>query len=379
MNLETRATMNEDLKLISELADSLAKKGVFEHVHDYEYPYARQVAGVVGIAGEIGLFGINLPEDRGGIGLGAPALSGILEKISAYDAGIAGILFTHAAALELIAVAAEADGESCRSIYELAAAPGCAPLAFQSYSSPDEVEMPEVTGDKNQMSGRLSFVVLGGMARYAVLPGARKGGKGFSYYLVDLFAIGVQKSAPVLSIGLQAAQAVDIILNNVPSSLIGAEGQGETYFRKMQSRMAIPAAAISLGIIQGSFKEALEYAKQRYQGGRNIVNWSGVRMKLADMAIQVDAGKRCLSGASTAFEGAADAEDGAAIAAALHISDMACGATSEGVQLLGGAGYMKDYGQEKRMRDANQARSLLGMIGVKKMKYIAKIIEEVNV
>jgi alkylation response protein AidB-like acyl-CoA dehydrogenase len=68
-----------------------------------------------------------------------------------------------------------------------------------------------------------------------------------------------------------------------------------------------------------------------------------------------------------------------ALAAVVHIGDLACTATTEGVQLLGGNGYMKDYGQEKRMRDARQARSLLGMSGLKKMRCIDTIIEEAGI
>jgi hypothetical protein len=57
------------------------------------------------------------------------------------------------------------------------------------------------------------------------------------------------------------------------------------------------------------------------------------------------------------LEGAAESA-GAAVAAAVHVSELACNGTVEGVQLLGGNGYMKEYGQEKRMRDARQARTL---------------------
>jgi alkylation response protein AidB-like acyl-CoA dehydrogenase len=87
--------------------------------------------------------------------------------------------------------------------------------------------------------------------------------------------------------------------------------------------------------------------------------------------------KSCLSGIFSKYDTTSPDANNHAVAAAIHISEMACSATSEGVQLLGGNGYMKDYGQEKRMRDAWQARSLLGMSGLKKMKYIERIIEEV--
>jgi len=63
-------------------------------------------------------------------------------------------------------------------------------------------------------------------------------------------------------------------------------------------------------------------------------------------------------------------------AVAIHIAEMACRATVDGVQLLGGNGYMKDYGQEKRMRDAGQAQCLLGMAPVRKMDLIDLIIRE---
>lgn len=380
MNLSAHAAQNEELKAFGDLAHSFARKELFEHVLDHEYPYPREITGVMETAKKAGLFGINLPIEWGGVGLNAPALAGIMEEISAIDAGMAGILFTHAAALEIISAAAETDAEGCRPIYQLAAGPDSIPLAFQSYASPDEMDLPEVTGEgRHLLSGHLPFLVLGGMARYAVVTGARQNGRGFSYYLIDLTGDGVTRSGPILTLGFQACQAVDTTLKDVPALLVGAEGKGEIYFHTMQSRMSMPAAAISLGIMQGCFKEALAYASQRWQGGRNIVEWSGVRMKLAEIAIQIDVARSCLSGILSASDAAPPDGNRSALAAVIHISDMACTATSEGVQLLGGNGYMKDYGQEKRMRDARQARSLLGMSGLKKMKYIERIIEEANV
>jgi len=376
MNQSGWAAENDQAKAINDLACSFAKKELQEHLHEHEYPYARKVTGAIAVAKSTGLFGVNLPTDWGGTGLGASALAGMLESVSAVDAGMAAVLFTHAAALEVISAAAEADGERCRSVYELVAGPDSVPLAFQSYASPLEIEIPQVVGeDRPRLSGRLSLLALGGMARYAVVAGSRPDGGDFSYYLMDLTQDGVTRSGPILTLGLQACQAVDTDFKDVPARLIGAEGRGEVYFRTMQSRMSIPAAAISLGILQGSFREALAYSRQRYQGGRNIVEWSAVRRKLAEMAIQIAVGRSCLSGISSVGDAASPDGEGSAVAAALHLSDMACRGTSEGVQLLGGNGYMKDYGQEKRMRDARQAGALLGMSGLKKMEYITRVIQ----
>ncbi len=371
---------NEELKAFNDLAESFAKKELMGYVHDYEYPYAHDVTETIQTAIKAGLFGINLPLDYGGVGLSVSAIAGIVHKISIIDAGMAGVLFTHAAALEVIAAAAESDTENCRSIYEPAAGTEGVPLAFQTYASPDEIDLPEVTGKgRHLLTGRLPLVVLGGTARYAVVTGTRQKGNGFSYYLIDLSAEGVTRSDPVLTLGFQACQAVDITLKDVPGLLIGGQGKGEVYFEKMQLRMSLAAAAISLGIMEGSFKEAFDYAEQRWQGGRNIVEWSAVRMKLAEMGIAIDVGRNCLAGICSEYDSALKDRSASAMAAAIHISELACSLASEGVQVLGGNGYMKDYGQEKRMRDARQAQSLLGMIGLKKMNYIDRIIEEARI
>ena len=55
--------------------------------------------------------------------------------------------------------------------------------------------------------------------------------------------------------------------------------------------------------------------------------------------------------------------------AALVVQDMACSITTDGIQVLGGYGYMKDYGQEKRFRDAKQAQALMGIVPMKKLRY----------
>ena len=74
----------------------------------------------------------------------------------------------------------------------------------------------------------------------------------------------------------------------------------------------------------------------------------------------------CVHGLKSMFAGGSADAGPSAVAAAVHIGDIAADVTSEGIQLLGGNGYMKDYGQEKRMRDAKQAQSLLGSSPLRK-------------
>lgn len=192
----------------------------------------------------------------------------------------------------------------------------------------------------------------------------------YSLFLVDLNDIGIQKSDTVVSLGLHACPAVDIWLKNVQGELIGNENEGDAYFETMSNKMHAPSAAMSLGIMKGSFKEALEYSKGRKQGGREIVNWSELKMMLANMAIKIKNAEMVMSSLCQTIEEDKTGWESCSRAAAVHIQDMACDLTTDGIQVLGGVGYMKDFGQEKRFRDAKHIQALLGIYPMKKIKYM---------
>jgi alkylation response protein AidB-like acyl-CoA dehydrogenase len=128
-------------------------------------------------------------------------------------------------------------------------------------------------------------------------------------------------------------------------------------------------------VMRGSFITALDYTRQRMQGGREVVNWSQVRMMLADMAIRIKCADLIVEAASASVDEAGDGWRQASRAAALHVCPIACDVTNEGIQTLGGNGYMHEYGQEKRFRDAQQIQLLLGMPPLRKLSYVKRIID----
>ena len=111
----------------------------------------------------------------------------------------------------------------------------------------------------------------------------------------------------------------------------------------------------------------MEYAKQRLQGGRAIINWSEVRMILSKMALQCRSGEMLVDAALRKCEEETAGWEASAIAAALQVQEMACQVVADGVQVLGGNGYMKDYCQEKRFRDAHHLKVLLGHHPLRKL------------
>lgn len=371
--INTDSLVSERLAFADLARDFSAKKLVeLREEHD-RYPFGELFTDAIRDAGIIGFYGINLPVDYGGVGMNAAMVAVILEKLSEADASMAGIVFTNAAALEVIAAGAAA--RQSDDIYKSTDRFGTAPLAFQTYHAPAEAVMPAADAG-GLLTGTLEYLVLGNIAEFAVVPARRAGEDGFSYYVVDLKNKSVRISKPVVSLGLHSCPAVDVTFEGTPGVLVSVQGEGMRCYTAMRDRMSLCAAAMSLGLIRGSFREAMEYAGDRYQGGRQIIDWGQVRMMLAGMAVSARVAESCLLAASRDMDGEAPGWEATAAAAAIHLGELANGATTDGVQLMGGNGYMKDYGQEQRMRDARQVQSLLGNPLFRKMDLIGRIIEE---
>jgi alkylation response protein AidB-like acyl-CoA dehydrogenase len=339
------------------------------------FPFGPLFEGVLQKARAVGFFSATLPEDLGGAGLDATELCVLLDDLCRYDASLAGIIFTDTLAKEVVyrSRGSELLGDPPAKEGEY----GDSLFAFQSHADPAECRglSAEAAADgAYSLSGKAEYVVLGGLAGTAVLP-VQTGPGGFSFFLVDLSGDDVERSEPVLSLGLHACPAVDLTLDGARGLMIGEPGEGATHFERVSGRMHAAAAAMSLGVMKGSFEEALGYAREREQGGRKIVDWSEVRRMLARMASTVKVADMLVSEACRAADDDEPGWEMGAKAAALYNGRVACELTTDGVQLLGGNGYMEDYGQEKRFRDAAQIRSLLGMATVREMEIIGRVLE----
>jgi alkylation response protein AidB-like acyl-CoA dehydrogenase len=139
--------------------------------------------------------------------------------------------------------------------------------------------------------------------------------------------------------------------------------------------MNVAAAAMNAGIMRGSFNEALAYSRERFQGGRAIADWSEVSMILAGMSVKTDVADMCVVQSCLGLCQSEDENGSRYIACSTHIHELACETVTDGIQILGGYGYMKDYGQEKRFRDARMVQALLGTPPMKKLAMIRNIAE----
>ncbi len=374
---EMRTDLDGELKMLHELAGEFAERELKEEreVRD-SYPFGPPPDDLLAAALKVGFFSIMLPEEMGGSAHPLSALCLVLREICRIDASLGAAIFTHSLALE---IARQAGGTAIlddissteTSLLETL-------IAFPSFDNPGETRpaaVAEKRGDGYEISGTVYYLVLGGVASRALLAARTQGNEGNSFFLVDLEQERVSASQPVLSLGLHACPAVDLNLSSARAVLVGEEGKGDLLFEGAVDRMSVAAAAMACGIIQGSFDDALHYCRERVQGGREIVNWSEVRMMLAEMAIKGKVAEMLVERASAAVDGEERGWQLASRSAALHTQRMAYEVTTDGVQLLGGNGYMKDYGQEKRFRDAEQLQALMGFAPLRRLKYIRRIVE----
>ncbi|MEW6076327.1 MAG: acyl-CoA dehydrogenase family protein [Thermodesulfobacteriota bacterium] len=370
------AADNKELKLLNKSAIEFARKELAPNREENDrFPFGPFFDGVLDKAFAADFFHTTLPEESGGIGQGIRALCILLEGLCQEDSSLGGIIYTNAAAQEIMLAAGA--GELLKKKISGAGTAKEFLIALPVFNNPgedDHVIRAEKKDDQYRLSGDIEYVVLGGMAGHALIPGVIAGQKKYSFFLAALDQKSLTISPPVHSLGLHACPAVDISLKDATGELIGQEEEGAVYFETMADRMSVAAAAMSTGIMKGAFKEAFDYSKARSQGGREIINWSEIQMILANMAVMTKNAELAVARACQAVDAGEKGWESCSRAVAIHVQAMAGDLTTDGIQVMGGVGYMKDFGQEKRFRDARHIQSLLGMVPMKKINFIRKMI-----
>ncbi|MGI8510451.1 MAG: acyl-CoA dehydrogenase [Gemmatimonadaceae bacterium] len=232
-------------------------------------------------------------------------------------------------------------------------------------------------GDRYILNGSKIFITHGGVGEIFVATAVTdpsRGSKGISSFIltkdtVDLgvardLGIGHDESLPKLpgfrsgkkedKLGWRASDTRELIFEDVEvpaENLLGGEGKGFTNFMQTLDSGRIGIAALSLGIAQGAYEEALRYAAARKQFGQPIASFQGIQFQLSDMATEIEAGSHLVYHATWLAQHKKPYSKEAAMAK-LFCSELAMRATTKAVQIFGGYGYTKDYPVERMMRDA---------------------------
>jgi alkylation response protein AidB-like acyl-CoA dehydrogenase len=214
------------------------------------------------------------------------------------------------------------------------------------------------TGDGWRVHGTKRWITNGGVADSYMLfavtdPGA--GTRGISAFVVEKTDAGLSYGAPEKKMGLKGSPTTEIYLDEVPlpaDRLIGQPGEGLRLALGTLDRTRTAVAAQAVGIAQGALDVAVDYVCQRHQFGKALAEFQGLQFMLADMAVAVRAARLLTHAAAKEIEAEAPSMGASGAAAKLFASDTAMKVTTDAVQLLGGAGYVKDFPVERMMRDA---------------------------
>ena len=213
-------------------------------------------------------------------------------------------------------------------------------------------------GDEWVINGTKQFITNGGEAEIYIvfaLTDPSRGSRGASALIVEKGMPGFAFGKKEEKMGIRASATRELVFRNcrVPKeNILSSPSSGFIVALRTigQSRPVIGAQAV--GLAQGAYEAALDYANQRQQFGQTIGSFQAVSHMLANMAMEIEAARALVyATARTIDSGAKDFVAESAMAK-VFASDMAMRVTTNAVQILGGPGYMKDYPVEKMMRDA---------------------------
>ena len=182
-----------------------------------------------------------------------------------------------------------------------------------------------------------------------------KGARGASIFIVEDGDPGFSYGKKEDKMGIRSSSTRELILKDcrIPKDrLVGRRGTGFITVMKTLDGSRPGIASLGIGLAQAALDEAVTYAKQRVQFGRPIISFQAVQHILADMAIQLEAGRALVYAAARHIDQHPKDMSKASSMCKVFATDMAMKVTTDAVQVLGGYGYMKEYPVEKMMRDA---------------------------
>ncbi len=181
-----------------------------------------------------------------------------------------------------------------------------------------------------------------------------KGTSGISAFIVPTDAPGFTVLANYQKMGLHASNTTELIIDNVripKENLLGKEGNGFKQFLATLDGGRIGIAAMAVGIAQGAYEKALQYARERKQFGQSLSSFQAIQFKLADMAMHIELARNLTYKAAWLKDQGRKFGKEAAMAK-LYASEMCMRTCDQAVQIHGGYGYMKEYQVERFLRDA---------------------------
>lgn len=308
---------------------------------------------------ELGVNGMFIPEEFGGLGLDTKTICVIREEISKVDPGFC--IGLGSTGLSFTPVLLAGTPQQIRLYSDHILAGQLAGYCLTEAAGGSDAGHPRTTavksGDSWVINGTKSFISNGPNAGiYTVFAATDKdrGPAGITAFIVERDRPGVSVGKHEDKMGIRTSETSEVIFQDVrvpADHMLGGENQGFKIAMATLNRTRPLGASSAVGIMQACLDYAVAYAKERVVFGRPISKFQGLQFMLADMEMKTIAARQmCWYAADLIDNGIADPCVGASTKC--FISDLAQSVTTDAVQIMGGYGYSREYPVEKLMRDA---------------------------
>ena len=355
-------TLNEEQTAFKAVLRDFVEKEIKPVANEWERSGRYPTEIVAGLA-EMGLFGMTIPEEYGGLGIDMVSFALVFEELARGWMGIAGILGSHSLSCWMIAKHGTEEQKQ-KYLPELATGKRRTGIGLTEPGAGTDLQGIRTTakreGDEYVINGTKMWIT---NARFAnplpVLvktdPDASPAHKGMSVILVEAGTPGFTVSRDIGKLGYKGPESCEVVLDNVRvpvgNLLGGVEGRGMQQVLSGLESGRINIAARSVGIAQAAYEAALEYAKNRHAFGQPISEFQAIQLKIATIATQTQAARLMTYWAASKADAGerVDMESGMA---KYFASEVAIEASLEAMRIHGGYGYSTEYVVERLYRDA---------------------------
>ncbi len=362
---------------------TLIRDTVRDFVQDRVVPYASDwdksdhfPAEQLQEMGELGLYGMIIPEKWGGSGLDYVSFAIALEEVAAGDGACSTILSVNNSVVCGTLLQSASDKLKETYLKPLASGKklGCFCLTEpQAGSDASAIKTTAVKkGNEYILKGTKTFITSGKNAQVAIVfavTDKTAGKKGISAFVVPTDNPGFEVGTIENKMGQHASDTAQIFLSDcrIPEDhLLGEEGEGYKIALMNLESGRIGIAAQCVGMARQAYEVALEYAKERETFGHPIVQHQAVGFRLADMATQLEAAHLMVLNAARLRDAGEPCLKQASMAK-LFASESAEKICSSAIQTLGGYGYLKDFPLERIFRDVRIAQIYEGTSDIQRI------------
>jgi alkylation response protein AidB-like acyl-CoA dehydrogenase len=326
-----------------------------DHCNEYPRELVRQMQ-------EIGLFGLNIPEEYGGVGVDSTTFATVFEEVARGWLGLAGVIGSNSVMCDVV-VRFGTEEQKRRFLPGMATGEKRGGICLTEPNAGTDLQNISTTatrdGNVYRVNGSKMWITNARHGNTFLLlaktdPRAQPAHRGMSAFVIEK-GPGMNVGRDIDKLGYKGVETCELHFGDFPvpvENLIGGvEGQGFKQVMTGLEAERLNVAARGLGIARAAFEEAIRYAQRRVTFGKPIAEYQTIQNKLADMATKIEASRLLIySAASKRDRGErCDLEAGMA---KLFATETAAEVSFEAMRILGANGYSKDFPVERYYRDA---------------------------